>query len=45
MSALLIRASMAQAQPTLVTIAGDIDTATVAGLRRHLLSVPACSMV
>jgi anti-anti-sigma factor len=45
MSALLIRASIAQAPPTLVTIAGDIDTATVAGLRRHLLSVPACSTV
>jgi anti-anti-sigma factor len=43
MSALLIRTSIAQAPPTLVTIAGDIDTATVAGLRRHLLSVPACS--
>ena len=45
MSALLIRTSIAQAPPTLVTIAGDIDTATVAGLRRHLLSVPACSTV
>jgi anti-anti-sigma factor len=45
MSALLIRASIAQAPPTLVTVAGDIDTATVAGLRRHLLSVPACSTV
>ena len=45
MSALLIRASIAQAPPTLVTVAGDIDTATVAGLRRHLLSLPACSTV
>ena len=43
MSALLIRTSIPQAPPTLVTIAGDINTATVAGLRRHLLSVPACS--
>ena len=45
MSALLVRTSIAQAPPTLVTVAGDIDTATVAGLRRHLLSVPACSTV
>jgi len=45
MSALLVRTSIAQAPPTLVTVAGVIDTATVAGLRRHLLSVPACSTV
>jgi len=45
MSALLVRTSSPQAPPTLITVAGHIDTATVAGLRRHLLSVPDSSTV
>jgi len=45
MSALLIRISIPQAPPTLVTVAGDIDIASAPSLRRHLLSVPGSSTV
>jgi anti-anti-sigma factor len=45
MSALLVRASIAQAPPTLVTVAGEIDIASVPALRRHLLSLPDCSTI
>jgi anti-sigma B factor antagonist len=45
MSALLIRTSIPQAPPTLVTVAGDIDIASAPSLRRHLLSVPESSTV
>jgi len=45
MSALLVRTSIPQAPPTLITVAGDIDIASAPSLRRHLLSVPASSTV
>ena len=45
MTALLIRTYIEQAPPTLVTIAGEIDIATVPALRRHLLTLPDCSTV
>ena len=45
MSALLIRTSIPQAPPTLVTVAGDIDIASAPSLRCHLLSVPESSTV
>ena len=45
MSALLVRTSTAQAPPTLVAVAGEIDIATVTTLRRHLLSLPDCSTI
>ena len=45
MSALLVRASIAQAPPTLVAVAGEIDIASAPALRRHLLSLPDCSTI
>jgi anti-sigma B factor antagonist len=47
MSALLVRTFIPQAAPTLVIVAGDIDIdiATAPALRRHLLSLPACSTI
>ena len=45
MSALLVRASIAKAPPTLVTVAGEIDIASAPALRRHLLSLPDCSTI
>ena len=45
MFALLIRTSIPQPPPTLVTVAGDIDIASAPLLRRHLLSVPGSSTV
>jgi anti-sigma B factor antagonist len=45
MSALLVRTSSAQAPPTVVTVTGEIDIATVPALRRHLLSLPDCSTI
>jgi anti-anti-sigma factor len=45
MSAPLVRASIAQAPPTLVTVAGEIDIASAPALRRHLLSLPNCSTI
>jgi anti-sigma B factor antagonist len=45
MSALLVRTSNAQAPPTVVTVAGEIDIATVPALRRHLVSLPGCSTI
>jgi anti-anti-sigma factor len=45
MPALLVRTSVAQAPPTLVAVAGEIDSATVPALRRHLLPLPDRSTV
>jgi anti-anti-sigma factor len=45
MSALLVRTSIPQPPPTLVTVAGDIDIASAPSLRRHLLSIPDSSTV
>ena len=45
MSALLVQASIPQAPPTVITVAGEIDIETVPALRRHLLSVPDCGTI
>lgn len=45
MSALLVRTSPAQVSPTLVTIAGELDIASVPALRRHLHALPDRSTV
>jgi anti-anti-sigma factor len=45
MTDLLVQAAPAQAPPTLVTVSGEIDLATVGELRRHLQALPACSTV
>ena len=45
MSALLVRTSIPQVPPTLVTVAGDIDIASAPALHRHLLSLPDCSTI
>jgi anti-sigma B factor antagonist len=45
MSALLVRTSVPQAVPTLVTVAGEIDIASAPSLRGQLLSLPACSTI
>jgi anti-anti-sigma factor len=44
-STLLVRTSLAPTPPTLVTIAGEIDIASVPALRHHLRAVPACHTV
>jgi anti-anti-sigma factor len=43
--ALLVRTARAPTPPTVVTIAGEIDIASVPALRRHLHGVPACHTV
>lgn len=45
MRALLVEVLVAQARPTLVTIAGEIDLVTAPALRRHLLALPERSTV
>jgi len=45
MSALVVQTSTPQARPTVVTVGGEIDMATVPALRRHLLSVPDCNTI
>jgi len=45
MGTLLVEVLIAQAQPTLVTIAGEVDLATVPVLRRHLHALPERSTV
>ena len=45
MSALLVRTSIPQVPPTLVTVAGEIDIASAPSLRGHLLSLADCSTI
>ena len=45
MPGLVIQTSTPQTRPTVVTVGGEIDIATVPALRRHLRSVPDCTTI